>query len=82
MNITYQPIEEVEPTEPLNTSNLSYLLTPERVRQRIKSVKYEGDPDLHPVRTTENKFLVKVLYMLASKLNENVSIRFTNIDYY
>lgn len=64
-------------------SNDFKFLTPERVRSRIKNIKYEGDPDLHPIRSTENAFLVRTLYQIALKINESVStyclIEFYNI---
>lgn len=52
------------------------LLTPERVRERLKHMKYEGDPDLMPITSYENGFLVTFLYHIASKINEKVSENF------
>lgn len=49
-------------------------LTPAKVRERVKHIKYEGDPDLHPVRSTEVTFLVRMLYQLAVHINEKVCI--------
>lgn len=54
-------------------SNDFRFLTPERVRNRIKNIKYEGDPDLHPIRSTENAFLVRTLYQISLKINELVN---------
>lgn len=48
-------------------------MTPEKVRQRIKNIKYDGDPDLHPIRTSENKFFIRTLYQISTKLNEKVN---------
>lgn len=45
-------------------------------KERRKCIKYEGDPDLQPIKTTENAFLVRVLYQVSSKLNEMVSDSF------
>lgn len=62
-------------TEPSTFSiedNLSFL-TPQKVRQRINQIKYEGDPELLPVGSHENKFLVDALYRLSSKINEQVT---------
>lgn len=53
---------------------MSFILAPERIRERVKKIKYEGDPDLLPICSNENQFLVRVLYMLSSKLNEEVKI--------
>ncbi|KAF5269701.1 hypothetical protein FQA39_LY08624 [Lamprigera yunnana] len=47
----------------------SHLLTPQKVRERIKKIKYEGDPDLQPIQSYEVKFLVRLLYQLSSKIN-------------
>lgn len=59
----------------LSVSDDFRLLTPERVRQRLKHMKYEGDPDLMPVTTYENGFLVTFLYHMSSKINEKVICR-------
>lgn len=48
------------------------LLTPERVRERVKHMKYEGNPDLMPITSFENGFLVTFLYDLSRKINEKV----------
>nr|CAI5857292.1 unnamed protein product [Callosobruchus analis] len=71
-------IGEAEPESPsLTLNNNSFdmsndfkFLTPERVRERIKQIKYDGDPDLHPIRSTENPFLVRLLYQISSKIND------------
>lgn len=57
-------------------SNDFNFLTPERVRNRIKNIKYEGDPDLHPIRTNENAFIVRTMYQVSQKINNVVSIIF------
>lgn len=51
-------------------------LTPEKVRSRVKTIKYEGDPDLIPIRSDENKFLVRTLYQISLQINENFGDRF------
>lgn len=56
----------------MNTS--SDFLTPEKIRARIKNIRYEGDPDLCPIQSTENAFLVRTLYQISLKINEIVSI--------
>lgn len=45
-------------------------LTPQRVWERVKRMKYEGDPDLMTISTYENTILVRMLYDISSKLNE------------
>lgn len=73
-----EEIFDTEP-EPILASNCSgfemtndfKFLTPEKVRSRIKTLKYDGDPDLLPIRTDECAFLVRSLYQFASKINEN-----------
>lgn len=52
----------------MNTS--SDFLTPEKIRARIKNIRYEGDPDLCPIQSTENAFLVRTLYQISLKINE------------
>ena len=36
------------------------------------SIDYQGDPDLQPIRSYENAFLVRMLYILACFINELV----------
>lgn len=64
----------VHPVSNLEISNDFKFLTPERVRERMKKIKYEGDPDLHPIRSTEITFLVRMFYQLSMYLNENVGL--------
>ena len=45
-------------------------------KERRKCIKYEGDPDLQPIKSTENAFLVRLLHQITSKLNEMVSDSF------
>lgn len=52
--------------------NTSFDLSPNGARLRAKSLKYEGDPDLHPIKSNENAFLVRMLYTLAQKINDAV----------
>ncbi|CAH0555499.1 unnamed protein product [Brassicogethes aeneus] len=55
---------------PIEFTNDFKFLTPEKVRNRIKNIKYDGDPDLLPIRSDENTFLVRTLYQLALKINQ------------
>jgi hypothetical protein len=43
-------------------------------KERRKHIKYEGDPDLQPIKSTEIAFLVRLFHQVACKLNEMVSI--------
>ncbi|KAK9709081.1 Mitochondrial-associated sphingomyelin phosphodiesterase [Popillia japonica] len=54
----------------ITDNSLDSLLTPKRVMERKKTITYEGDPDLHPIRSNEFKLLVRMFYHWASKLNE------------
>jgi hypothetical protein len=54
-------------------ASLSPLLASRDWKERRKSIKYEGDPDLQPIKSTENAFLVRLLHQITSKLNEMVS---------
>ncbi|XP_056639509.1 sphingomyelin phosphodiesterase 4 isoform X1 [Diorhabda sublineata] len=74
-NINNEIVErEYEPpnscSTSINSSNDYKFLTPERIRARIKNIRYEGDPDLKPIQSYENAFLVRILYQIASKINE------------
>uniref|UniRef100_A0A6P7GG23 Sphingomyelin phosphodiesterase 4 n=1 Tax=Diabrotica virgifera virgifera TaxID=50390 RepID=A0A6P7GG23_DIAVI len=64
----YEPLNITPVT--MNTSNDYKFLTPERIRARVKNIKYEGDPDLRPIQSYENAFLVRTLYQISQKLNE------------
>ncbi|XP_072391535.1 sphingomyelin phosphodiesterase 4 [Diabrotica undecimpunctata] len=64
----YEPLNVTPVT--MNTSNDYLFLTPERIRARVKNIKYEGDPDLRPIQSYENAFLVRTLYQISQKLNE------------
>jgi sphingomyelin phosphodiesterase 4 len=57
----------------LEIANDFKFLTPARVRERMKKIKYEGDPDLYPIRSTEITFLVRMFYQLSLQINENVN---------
>jgi hypothetical protein len=54
-------------------ASVSPLLVSRDWRERRKCIKYEGDPDLQPIKSTENAFLVRLLHQITSKLNEMVS---------
>ena len=57
-------------------ASVSPLLASRDWKERRKRIKYEGDPDLQPIKSTENAFLVRLLYQITSKLNEMVSDSF------
>jgi hypothetical protein len=53
-------------------ASVSPLLASRDWKERRKRIKYEGDPDLQPIKSTENAFLVRLLHQITSKLNEMV----------
>ncbi|XP_065209169.1 sphingomyelin phosphodiesterase 4 [Planococcus citri] len=53
----------------LSTSSSSPLADPKERRKSALSFTYEGDPDLSPIRSWENKFLVRVLYYICLWIN-------------
>lgn len=55
-------------------TSVSSLLASRDWKEQRKCIKYEGDPDLQPIKTTENAFLVRLLHQITSKLNEVVSV--------
>jgi len=63
------------------TNDINTLLTPQRVRERVKSIKYEGNPDLHPIRSDEVKVLVRLLYQLSLKINEDFGPQICDLYY-
>jgi hypothetical protein len=65
----------------LEIANDFKFLTPARVRERMKKIKYEGDPDLYPIRSTEITFLVRMFYQLSLQINENFRQKFCGLYY-
>jgi len=57
-------------------ASVSPLLASRDWKEQRKCIKYEGDPDLQPIKSTENAFLVRLLHQVSSKLNEMVSDSF------
>ncbi|XP_069703883.1 sphingomyelin phosphodiesterase 4 isoform X2 [Periplaneta americana] len=57
----------------------SALLASREWRERRKHIKYEGDPDLQPIRSTENAFLVRLLHQITSKLNEMYTLEMCHL---
>ncbi|KAF5304167.1 hypothetical protein FQR65_LT08061 [Abscondita terminalis] len=62
-------------------SDINEMLTPRRVRERVKKIKYEGDPDLRPIQSYEIKILVRLLYQLSSKINSDFGIQLQTAYY-
>ncbi|XP_077299707.1 sphingomyelin phosphodiesterase 4 [Arctopsyche grandis] len=56
--------------EPVHNFNYNVLMSPKQAKDRINQIKYMGDPDLQPVKSFENAFLVRVLHQISSKMNE------------
>lgn len=48
-------------------------ITPSYMKQQLRNITYTGDPALLPIMNHEIKFLVRLLYLVSSKLNEMVS---------
>lgn len=48
---------------------------PKERKKHALSFTYEGDPDLTPIRSWENKFLVRVLYYICLWINTQVFIK-------
>lgn len=65
------------PSDSFRDSNAGMSCTlPSRVpKDRISyhHVKYQGNPDLQPIRTFEVAFLVRLLYHLSTLINEKVN---------
>ncbi|PSN42218.1 hypothetical protein C0J52_11255 [Blattella germanica] len=72
---TAQQEEILSATPPSPISSLA----PREWKARRKHIKYEGDPDLEPIRTNENAFLVKLLYHITSKLNEMYTLEMCHL---
>jgi hypothetical protein len=64
---------ETPPSQSDVYASVSPLLASRDWKERRKCIKYEGDPDLQPIKSTENAFLVRLLCDITSKLNEMVS---------
>ncbi|XP_046680613.1 sphingomyelin phosphodiesterase 4 isoform X2 [Homalodisca vitripennis] len=48
-------------------------MSPTLMRRGLQDLKYEGDPDLQPIRSYESAFLVRFLYHLCAWINYNYS---------
>lgn len=83
-NIPAQNSPQTNPPVPMSYPDLINVdLSPKGVWMRRKKVKYQGDPDLYPIRSDENAFLVRMLYNIAQKINSTVIFRFlcTAVNY-
>ncbi|XP_025835973.1 sphingomyelin phosphodiesterase 4 [Agrilus planipennis] len=65
----------------IHKDDFPYILTPQRVRERVKNLRFEGDPDLQPIRSNENTFLVRILYQLSKKINEEFYYHINRLYY-
>lgn len=66
----------------LNSSGQSHygsveptLLNPRDWQKRTKLIKYEANPDLEPIRSTEVTFLVRFFHQVSLRINEMVRLR-------
>lgn len=48
-------------------------MSPSHMKKNENELKYEGDPDLQPICSFENAFLVRFFYYICSWINYNVS---------
>lgn len=70
--ITHQTsvLNNTTPSTPdLNVTPNIMNLTPADMNRSLNDIKYQGDPDLHPVRSYESTFLVRLLYQAATWIN-------------
>ncbi|XP_045491643.1 sphingomyelin phosphodiesterase 4 [Colias croceus] len=61
-----------------NSNNFSFSIA-QKLRSKPTGLHYMGDPDLMPIMSYENTILVRLLYQLATKLNELYSEEFTSL---
>ncbi|XP_075220437.1 sphingomyelin phosphodiesterase 4-like isoform X2 [Lycorma delicatula] len=52
-----------------NTSNMKQDIRRIDYKRNMKDVKYDGDPDLQPIKSFENAFLVRALYHISSYIS-------------
>ncbi|KDR21935.1 Sphingomyelin phosphodiesterase 4 [Zootermopsis nevadensis] len=70
---------EASPFRSLGSTSVSPLLASRDWKERRKCIKYEGDPDLQPIKSTENAFLVRLLHQITSKLNEMYTLEMCHL---
>ncbi|KAI5637962.1 mitochondrial-associated sphingomyelin phosphodiesterase domain-containing protein [Phthorimaea operculella] len=61
-----------------NSTNFAFSIT-SKLRSNPTSVQYMGDPDLMPITSYESTILVRMLYQIASKINELYEEEFRNV---
>lgn len=49
-------------------------INPKDWQKRAKLIRYESNPDLEPIRSTEITFLVRLLHQVSTRINEKVSL--------
>ncbi|XP_073943929.1 sphingomyelin phosphodiesterase 4 [Choristoneura fumiferana] len=50
-----------------------------KLRDKSRSIRYLGDPDLMPITTYESTILVRMLYQIATRVNELYQDEFPNL---
>lgn len=55
------------------------VLNPRDWQLNTKLIKYEANPDLEPIRSTEVAFLVRFFHQVSARLNETVSANFRKV---
>ncbi|KAJ0180569.1 hypothetical protein K1T71_003973 [Dendrolimus kikuchii] len=75
-----QVIEEnsTEDSSYINSTSFPSLVT-NKLRNKSAVVHYMGDPDLMPIASYESTILVRMLYQIASRLNETYEEQFTSL---
>ncbi|CAH0701772.1 unnamed protein product [Spodoptera exigua] len=73
-------IEENSLDSSLHDNSLSFPLSiTNKLRSKPTKVHYMGDPDLMPITTYESTILVRMLYQIASRLNEMYGAQFESL---
>ncbi|CAH2086421.1 unnamed protein product [Euphydryas editha] len=61
-----------------NSTNFSLSIA-QKLRNKPTGIQYMGDPDLMPIMSFENTILVRILYQIASRLNEMYGEEFSRL---
>ncbi|KAL4710747.1 hypothetical protein ACJJTC_004392 [Scirpophaga incertulas] len=61
-----------------NSTSFPYSIT-NKLRSNSSSVQYMGDPDLMPISSYESTILVRILYQIATRINEMYESEFSQL---
>lgn len=81
MLTSVEPIIEensLESSSYVNSTSFPISIT-NKLRSKVNLVHYMGDPDLMPITTYESTIFVRMLYQIASRLNELYGSQFTRL---